>query len=204
MHKHIHSISMTNKSWTLTAIMVSAVLGLSLMSMTVTNSFATVVGNTHARADPEPYVPPGTVDCVGLTDIADVAQIECELYDDVNCPVGPGIPCATGTDNTATSPPTFSPVPGDCDAGCEEYRVTFDPVAAGADTTPENELHFKILFKDAEGELIDVQGKDTRIHSFLVIPESPIGIAALVMSALAALGGFMFLKGRKSGSALNV
>jgi hypothetical protein len=193
-------MSMMKRSLTIPSLMISAVLALSLLSMAAMNAIAQPVGNTHARTDPEPYVPPGTVDCVGLTDIADVASIECELYDDVNCPVGPGIPCATGTDNSAVSPPTYSPVPGDCGAGCEEYRVTFDPVAAGADTNPENELHFKILFKDSSGELIDVQGKDTRIHSFLVIPESPIGIAALVMSSLAALGAFMFLKGRKSNS----
>jgi hypothetical protein len=194
---------MTRRNATLASMIISAVLGLSILSMAATNAFAVPAGNTYARADPEPYLPPGTVDCIGLTDIADVASIECELYDDVNCPVGPGIPCATDTDNSPVSPPVYSPVPGACGAGCEEYRVTFDPVAAGADTTPGNELHFKILFKDAEGQLIDVRGKDTRIHSFLVIPESPIGIAALVLSSLAALGGFMFLKNRKSGTALD-
>src|SRR5687767_11271361 len=165
---------MTNRNWKLKSTMMIAALALTLLSLSATNSFAVSPGNTHARATPEPYIPPGTVDCVGLTDIADVAQIECELYDDVNCTVESGIPCATATDNTATSPPVYSPVPGDCGAGCEEYRVTFDPVAEGADTTPDNELHFKILFKDASGELIDVRGKDTRVHSFLVIPESPI------------------------------
>jgi hypothetical protein len=39
---------------------------------------------------------------------------------------------------------------------------------------------------------------------FLVIPESPVGIAALVMSSLAALGGFAFLRTRKSGSTANL
>jgi hypothetical protein len=194
---------MTNRSWTLKTMMVSAVLGLSLLSLGVTNSFAVPVGNTYARADPEPYTPPGNVDCVGLTDIADVAQIECQLYDDVNCTVGSGSPCATDTDNIATSPPLYSDVPGECDP-CNEYRVSFNPVAEGADTTPENELHFKILFKDASGELIDVNGKDIRVHSFLVVPESPIGAAALILSTLAALGAFMFLKGRKSDSNLPI
>jgi DNA-binding beta-propeller fold protein YncE len=35
---------------------------------------------------------------------------------------------------------------------------------------------------------------------FLVIPESPVGIAALVGSSLAALGAFMFLRKRSSGT----
>jgi len=197
------SMSMTNKNWTLKSMMVCSVLALSLLSITATNSFAVPVGNTWARADSEPYIPPGTVDCVGLTDIAEVASIECKLFDDTNCPKGPDVPCAVGTDASATSPPTFGDVPGGCGAGCEEYRVTFDPVAAGADLTPQKELHFTITFLNSDGEPIAVQGKDVRTHSFLVIPESPIGIAALVMSSLAALGGFMFLRSRKSMSLPN-
>jgi hypothetical protein len=188
----------TNKSWTLKSMMIGAVLMLSMLSIAATKSYA--AGDTFARADPEPYTPPGTVDCVGLTDIAEVASIECKLFDDVNCPVGPDVACDIGTDASATSPPTFTPVPGSCGAGCEEYRVTFDPVAAGADTTPENELHFKITFLNSDGQPIAVQGKDVRVHSFLVIPESPIGMVAIVGAALAGLGGFYLLRGRHSTS----
>ena len=190
----------TNKSWMLKSMMIGAVLMLSMLSIATTKSFAVPVGDTFARADPEPYVPPGTVDCVGITDIAEVASIECKLFDDVNCPLGPDVACDVGTDASATSPPTFTPVPGSCGAGCEEYRVTFDPVAAGADVTPDNELHFKITFLNSDGQPIEVQGKDVRIHSFLVIPESPIGMVAIVGAALAGLGGFYLLRGRHNSA----
>ena len=188
----------TYRSLTLRSLTVTAVLVVAMLGMTIPNSFA-LDGNTFARVETEPYTPPGTLDGIGLTDIAEVASVKIELYDDVNCPVGPGVPCDEGTDSTPTSPPTGD-VPGSCGAGCEEYRVTFDPVTAGADTTPGNELHIKVYFYDASGALIDDQGKDIRIHSFLVIPESPIGMLALVGAALAGLGGFYLLKGRNAVS----
>jgi hypothetical protein len=37
------------------------------------------------------------------------------------------------------------------------------------------------------------------VGSFFVLPESPIGILALVTSSLAVLGGFMFLRSRNTG-----
>jgi hypothetical protein len=179
-------------------LLFGGIVFVSLLTIGISNSYGVPVGNTWARADPEPYISGSTsLDCVGLDDIAEVAQIECQLFDDVNCTVGSGIPCATGTDNSPISPPIFSPLPGECDVGCEEYRVNFDPTATGADLTPGNELHFKILFMDENGDLISVQGKHTRIHSFLVIPESPMGIAALVMSSFAALGGYLYIRRQK-------
>lgn len=48
-----------------------------------------------------------------------------------------------------------------------------------------------------EGELVDTAGIDYGVHSFFVIPESPLGIAALVGSSLAALAGYSFLRSRK-------
>jgi len=181
--------------------MIGAVLMLTVLSIAATKSYAVPVGNSFARADPEPYTPPGTVDCVGLTDIAEVASIECKLFDDTNCPKGPDVPCDVGTDSSSTAP-TFTPVPGSCGAGCKEYRVTFDPVTAGADLTidPKHELHFTITFLNIDGQPIAVQGQDVKTHSFLVIPESPIGMVAIVGAALAGLGGFYLLRGRHSTS----
>jgi hypothetical protein len=190
----------TSRSLKIKSLTIGAAFVVAMLTMTVSNSFA--AGGSWARADPEPYTPPGTVDCVALTDIAEVASVQCKLFDDVNCPVGPDVECAIGSDTTATAPPTFSDVPGECgNAGtCEEYRVTFDPVADGADVTPQKELHFKIYFLNSDGNLISEQSQDIQIHSFLVIPESPIGMIAIVGAALAGLGGFYLLRGRNNAA----
>jgi len=176
-------------------------LVVTMLSMTISSSYA--AGGTWVRSDPESFTPGGTVDCVALTDIAEVDHIECKLFDDVNCPVGPDVECAIDSDNSATAP-TFVDVPGACgNAGtCEEYRVTFDPVAEGADVTNdgEHELHFKVLFYNANDELISEESQAVQIHSFLVIPESPIGMFAIVGAALAGLGGFYLLRGRNATS----
>lgn len=42
------------------------------------------------------------------------------------------------------------------------------------------------------------------IGSFFVLPESPIGVLALVMSSIAVLGGFMFLKKRNNTNNLPI
>jgi hypothetical protein len=48
-----------------------------------------------------------------------------------------------------------------------------------------------------DGQLVDVKGSNVWTnHSFFVLPESAIGIIALVASSLAVLGGFVFLRGR--------
>ena len=45
------------------------------------------------------------------------------------------------------------------------------------------------------GQLVDIKGSNVWTnHSFFVLPESPIGILALVASSLAVLGGFMYLR----------
>jgi len=58
------------------------------------SSFAVPQEVTWARADPENYQPGTTVDCVALTDIAEVDHIVCKLFDDNNCVLGQGVECA--------------------------------------------------------------------------------------------------------------
>jgi hypothetical protein len=59
---------------------------------------------------------------------------------------------------------------------------------------------FVIEFYNAQNEIVAIEGADYRVHTFFVLPESPIGVAALVVSSLAVLGGFMFLRSRKSAT----
>jgi hypothetical protein len=173
------------------------ILALALLSVTVADSYA-APGNTFARADPEPYIlGSGPLDCVGLTDIAEVASIDCAFFDDDSCPVGPNVPCATGSDNTSTAPPTFSPVPGACAVGCKEFRVQFQGTEDPTPTIGE-EWHFRITFLNSDGQPISEQGKDVRTHSFFVLPESAIGTIAMVGVSAAIFGGFLGLRRYRS------
>ena len=73
------------------------------------------------------------------------------------------------------------------------YSVTF-PAAL---FDKNGDWHFHAEFYNADNQLIQDGKQDFANNSFFVLPESPIGVAALVMSSLAVLGGFMFLKSRK-------
>jgi hypothetical protein len=60
----------------------------------------------------------------------------------------------------------------------------------------QGDYHFHAEFYNAQDQLI-ADGRQTFANnSFFVLPESPIGVAALVASSLAVLGGFMFLRNR--------
>jgi outer membrane protein assembly factor BamB len=75
--------------------------------------------------------------------------------------------------------------------------TTVVPVVSGEaeDTFTPDEVGTWIVEADFGNGVIVQQ---TLNINFLVIPESPVGIAALVGSSLAALGGYMFLKKRSS------
>lgn len=73
------------------------------------------------------------------------------------------------------------------------YSVTF-PAAL---FDKNGDWHFHVEFYNAQDQLIADGQQTFANNSFFVLPESPIGVAALVMSSLAVLGGFMFLKSRK-------
>jgi hypothetical protein len=62
----------------------------------------------------------------------------------------------------------------------------------------QGDWHFHAAFYNSEDELIADGQQTFANNSFFVLPESPIGVAALVASSLAALGGFMFLRSRKT------
>ena len=72
------------------------------------------------------------------------------------------------------------------------YTATFP----GALFDQQGDWHFHAEFYNAEDELISDGRQTFANNSFFVLPESPIGVAALVASSLAVLGGFMFLRTR--------
>jgi hypothetical protein len=72
------------------------------------------------------------------------------------------------------------------------YRAEF----AGALFDQQGDWHFHAEFYNAQDQLISDGRQTFANNSFFVLPESPIGVAALVVSSLAVLGGFMFLRGR--------
>ena len=60
----------------------------------------------------------------------------------------------------------------------------------------QGDWHFHAEFYDAQNNLISDGRQTFANNSFFVLPESPIGVIALVGSTLAVLGGFMFLRSR--------
>jgi len=139
-----------------------------------------------------------TVTAYLLTTYSGPGIVTFRAFHAPDCSNGSGIPCETQVDNDGSTAPTYAgDIPGACDP-CFEYMVTFS-----ADAFAFGEDHVDATITNGD-DTIGGNAKGFTEHSFGVIPESPIGIAALVMSALAALGGFMFLRGKKTNSMLNV
>lgn len=131
-----------------------------------------------------------------LNDIACVGGIEAaENADHTVCYLVPdGIP----TPDYATTP--IPPQTGTLDAcpAVGGFGATQECFSTLFDISLFSPGHwrFVIEFYDGQNNLIDVKGIDFRNHSFFVLPESPVGVAALIVSSLAVLGGFMFLRNR--------
>lgn len=60
----------------------------------------------------------------------------------------------------------------------------------------QGDWHFHAQFYNADDQLISDGQQTFANNSFFVLPESPVGIVALIVSSLAVLGGFMFLRNR--------
>jgi hypothetical protein len=79
----------------------------------------------------------------------------------------------------------------------DETTVVLVVAGSAEDTFQPDEVGMWTVKADFGNGVVIVKTLDI---DFLVIPESPLGIAALVGSSIAALGAFMFLKGRIRGS----
>ena len=76
------------------------------------------------------------------------------------------------------------------------YTATFP----GSLFDQQGDWHFHAEFYNAQNQLISDGRQTFANNSFFVLPESPIGVIALLGSTLAVLGGFMFLRSRGRAS----
>jgi hypothetical protein len=132
------------------------------------------------------------IDCVGgILSSANADSIICYL-------VPEGVP--TPNYKTDASVVSQAGASSSCpsDAGFTASDECFSTTFSSALFTP-GDWRFVVEFY-SNGQLVGLAGIDYRVHTFFVIPESPIGAAALVLSSLAALGGFMYLRSHKHES----
>jgi hypothetical protein len=178
-----------------TGIMVIALAA--IMAPVFTQSAFAGPADTRARAfqngaqitDSNPGQINTDTECVGSIDNDEGAtKMVCYL-------VPPGV---SNNDNSnaiaieESSTVVSCPSEGGFGANDQCYSVTF----AGALFDQVGDWHFHTEFYDAQNNLISDARQTFQNHSFFVLPESPIGVAALVASSLAVLGGFMFLRSR--------
>lgn len=129
------------------------------------------------------------IDCVGGIDSsATVDSIICYLVPD-------GVP----TPDYATDPSVISQASSDsiacpADAGFNVGDQCFSSTFDSSNFVP-GDWRFIVEFYNG-AQLVALAGIDYRVHTFFVVPESPIGAAALVGSALAVLGGYSYLRRR--------
>jgi hypothetical protein len=83
------------------------------------------------------------------------------------------------------------------DAGFDVSDQTcYTAAFAGSLFDQQGDWHFHAEFYNAQDQLISDGRQTFANNSFFVLPESPIGVIALLGSTLAVLGGFMFLRTR--------
>ncbi|GEM_PF-1470607 len=132
------------------------------------------------------------VDCVaGIEGSGTADEVKCYLVPDgIATPDYATTPIPPQTSTTEDTCPTGVGFTG----GYKCFTTTFD-------SSNFSNGHWRFVAEYyLNGQLVDIKGSNVWTnHSFFVLPESPIGILALVASSLAALGGFMFLKRRNAG-----
>jgi hypothetical protein len=129
-------------------------------------------------------------DCVGGIDTDELATyMICYL-------IPPGV---ANNDNTNAIAQLTAPTEETCpaDAGFNVVDQTcYTATFSAALFDEQGDWHFHAEFYNAQDQLISDGEQTFANNSFFVLPESPIGVAALVVSSLAVLGGFMFLRRR--------
>lgn len=133
-------------------------------------------------------------DCVGgIDDDEGATYMICYL-------IPPGV---SNNDNSNAIAQLTSTAEETCptDAGFDvSDQVCYTATFAASLFDQQGDWHFHAEFYNAQDQLI-ADGRQTFANnSFFVLPESPIGVAALIASSLAVLGGFMFLRSRNHTS----
>ncbi len=156
--------------------------------------------NTKVRAIQDGVSLDESVEGNLVSDIDCVAGIEGSgTADEVKCYL---VPDGIATPDYATTPipPQTSTTEETCPTGVG-FTSGYKCFTTTFDSSNFSNGHWRFVAEYyLNGQLVDIKGSNVWTnHSFFVLPESPIGILALVASSLAALGGFMFLKKRSVG-----
>jgi hypothetical protein len=178
-------------------LMGALALALVLSPVLVSSASATAAPNTKVRALQNGISLDESTQGDLVSDIDCVAGIEGSgTADEVVCYLVPdGIP--TPDYATTPIPPQTASTEESCPSGVGFTGgfVCFTTTFASTEFSPGHWRFVAEFYKN--GQLVDIKGSDVWTnHSFFVLPESPIGILALVGSSLAVLGGFMYLRGR--------
>ena len=176
------------------AVTIAPVFAQSALATTTTNTKVRAFQNGLQIEASNPGLINTDTDCVGGIDSVGSTHMICYL-------IPPGVSNSDNSNAIAqlqTGDEITCPDGVGFDAGQVCYEVTFG--AALFDV--QGDWHFHAEFYNSaddvltEGELIADGNQTFQNHSFFVLPESPIGVAALIVSSLAVLGGFMFLRRR--------
>jgi hypothetical protein len=132
------------------------------------------------------------IDCVaGIDGSGSADEVVCYL-----------VPDGISTPDYATTPipPQTASTEESCPTGVG-FNSGYSCFTTSFDSALFTQGHWRFVAEFYKnGQLVDIKGSNVWTnHSFFVLPESPIGILALVGSSLAVLGGFMFLKKRNTG-----
>jgi hypothetical protein len=134
--------------------------------------------------------------CNLLDDIDCVGSLTTSNYDEMICYLVPdGV--ATPDYKTGASDSGSSTTQITCpdNVGFESGDVCMSVTFPISDFTPG---HWRFVTEFyLNGQLVNTNGQDFGVHSFFVIPESPLGIAALIGSSLAALAGYSYFRSKK-------
>ncbi len=162
------------------------------------------VENTQINGDAWLFTYPGIkyvalpVECIALTNIDEVAYVECILI-----PPHDSNAYASITITNAHTP-TYSPLPSDCSNNCREFNVWFSDSNA---PDRSGEWRARALFYSSSNELIAERETTFLVYNaggggsemFMVLPESMLGVLSIGIASLASLAAYSLIRIRSRG-----
>ena len=133
------------------------------------------------RVVPNPVPSPGLdVQAFAITNASSATNAIFELFGPECLPSG-GISCTAESDLSELSPPSFNgTLPQFCNGNlCEEYSV----IIPGEHLDVKGEYQVKVTFFDSNHDTVAIKDMNFRVQSFFVVPESQLGVIALLLSS---------------------
>jgi len=150
-------------------------------------------GNSLDSEDNNQGVLGADIDCVGgITTSAGATSMDCYL-------VPEGVAPGNGdflTDPSVVKQTTTTTEPCPTGVGFGSGQTCFVTTFDDSLFTP-GDWHFVAVWFNGSTQINILGEHNFKVHSFGVIPESPLGIAALVGSSLAALAGYSYFRSKK-------